>query len=208
MGRDSWHELVDQLRGAQYQFGLITPASPVHRIEFDAGLTDDEVAATEHRFAFRFPPDLREFLQTALPRGPEFPDWRSGDEAALREWLDQPRHGVLFDVEHGFWLEEWGQRPELLEEALRVAGDLVAAAPHLIPVYGHRMMPDDPHLAGNPVFSVHQTDIIHYGFDLRDYFRCEFGLPDREPWPERVRPIRFWNLDRFQEVRWGPDSPS
>jgi hypothetical protein len=55
------------------------------------------------------------------------------------------------------------------------------------------------------VFSVHQTDIIHYGFDLADYLRHEFGLPGRAPWPERVRPIRFWDLDRFQEVRWGPD---
>ena len=81
----------------------------------------------------------------------------------------------------------------------------VAAAPRLIPIYGHRMMPDEPQEPGNPVFSVHQTDIIHYGFDLADYLRHEFGLPGREPWPERVRPIRFWDPDRFQEVRWGPD---
>jgi hypothetical protein len=206
MDRSGWQDLVDQLCGTEYQFGLITSSSPVHWINFDAGLTDAEVALTEARFGFRFPPDLRAFLQTALPRGPRFPDWRSGDEAALRDWLDMPRQGVLFDVEHnGFWLEEWGPRPGPVEEALRVAGELVAAAPRLIPVYSHRMMPDDPHLAGNPVFSVHQTDIIHYGFDLADYLRNEFGLPSREPWPERVRPIRFWDLDRFQEVRWGPD---
>jgi hypothetical protein len=57
------------------------------------------------------------------------------------------------------------------------------------------MMPDKPHLPGNPVFSVHQTDIIHYGFDLADYLRHEFDLSGREPWPEEVRPIRFWDLD-------------
>jgi hypothetical protein len=206
MDRGGWQELVDQLRGAEYQFGLIAPGSPVHRIELDAGLTDAEVAAVEGRFGFRFPPDLREFLQTALPRGPQFPDWRSGGDGALRGWLDLPRQGVLFDVEHnGFWLEEWGTWPGSPEEALRVAGELVAAAPRLIPIYMHRMMPDEPHLPGNPVFSVHQTDIIHYGFDLADYLRHEFGLPGRQPWPDRVRPIRFWDLDRFQEVRWGPD---
>jgi hypothetical protein len=109
MDRGGWQKLVDQLRGTAYQFGLTTPDSPDHRIEFDAGLTDAEVAAAEARFGFRFPPDLREFLQTALPRGPRFPDWRSGDEAALLDWLDLPRQGVLFDVEHNeFWLEEWG----------------------------------------------------------------------------------------------------
>jgi hypothetical protein len=76
----------------------------------------------------------------------------------------------------------------------------------LIPIYGHRMMPDEPHLPGNPVFSVYQTDIIYYGYDLADYLRHEFHLPGREPWPERVRAIRFWDLDRFQDVRWA-DGP-
>ena len=126
---------------------------------------------------------------------------------ALRECLEIPLRGVLFDVEHNeFWLEEWGRRPNSLEGALRVAGELVAAAPRLIPVYAHRMMPDEPHMPGNPVFSVHQTDIIHYGFDLADYLRHEFGLLSREPWPAQMKPIRFWDLDRFQKVRWGFDN--
>jgi hypothetical protein len=185
---------------------VIRPGSPVQRVEFDDGLSDAEVARVERRLGIRFPPDLREFLQTALPRGLQFPDWRSGDEVALRKWLDIPRQGVLFDVEHnGFWLEEWGPRPGSIGDALRVAGGLLAASPRLIPIFMHRMMPDEPHLPGNPVFSVHQTDIVHYGFDLTDYFLREFGLSGREPWPDQVRSIRFWNLDQFQDVRWGPD---
>ena len=192
MMESNWDELVDLLRGREYRFGIITDHSPVHRIEFDAGLTAAEVTAAERRFGFRLPPDLRDFLQTALPRGPQFPDWRSGDEDTLREWLDLPRQGILFDVEHnGSWLDEWGPRPPLAD-ALRIASEHVAAAPRLIPVFGHRIMPDEPHMPGNPVFSVHQTDIIHYGFDLADYLRHEFNLP-REPWPGQVRPIRFWD---------------
>ena len=195
-----WHEVVEQLRGCTYQFGLITPDTPVHRVDFDAGLTDAEIPAIEHRYGFRFPPDLRAFLQTALPRGPLFPDWRSGDEAAMREWLDIPRRGVLFDIESNrFWLKEWGPRPASIGDALRRGEELLAAAPRLIPIWGHRMMPDEPHLSGNPIFSVHQTDIIHYGFDLADYLRHEFRLPGREPWPDEVRTIRFWDLDRFHD---------
>jgi hypothetical protein len=201
-----WQELVDQLRGTAYQFGLVSQSSPTYRIEFLAGLTDAEVASVEDRFGFRFPPDLREFLQTALPYGPQFPDWRTCDVMLLSDWLDRPRQGVLFDVEHnGFWLKEWGSRPDTLTDALRVTSEYVSAAPRLIPIYAHRMMPAEPHSPGNPVFSVHQTDIIYYGFDLADYFRQEFGLPGREQWPERIRPIRFWEPDRFQEVRWEPD---
>lgn len=206
MDHCGWQQLVDQLRGTTYQFGVIAPGSAVHRIEFGDGLTDAEIVAVESQFGFRFLPDLREFLQTALPRGPQFPDWRSADEAVLRDWLDLPRQGVLFDVKHNaFWLKEWGPRPGSLEEALRVASALVSSAPRLVPVYGHRMIPDEPHLPGNPVFSVHQTDIIHYGFDLADYLRHEFGLPGRQAWPDQVRPIRFWDIDRFQNVRWEPD---
>ena len=41
-------------------------------VEFDAGLTDAEIVAVECKFAFRFPPDLRAFLQTALPAAQNF----------------------------------------------------------------------------------------------------------------------------------------
>lgn len=57
MNRGTSLELIDQLRGVEYQFGLITPASPIHRVEFDGGLTDAEVKSVETRFGFRFPPD-------------------------------------------------------------------------------------------------------------------------------------------------------
>lgn len=194
MVAENWNDLIDRLR--------------VHGVEFDSGLTDAEVVAAESRYRFRFPPDLRAFLQTALPCGGEFPDWRSGSEGGLRYWFDLPKRGIVFDIEHnGFWLDEWGPRPAALDEAVRATEQLVAAAPRLIPVYLHRMIPAEPHLHGNPVFSVHQTDIIVYGVDLRDYLTHEFLMSedDKEEWrvPDGARPIRFWNLDRFQAVRWG-----
>jgi hypothetical protein len=61
---------------------------------------------------------------------------------------------------------------------LAVARAAVEAAPRLIPVFAHRYLPAEPEDAGNPVFSVHQTDIIHYGADLRSYLANEFGTPD------------------------------
>jgi hypothetical protein len=106
--------------------------------------------------------------------------------------------GVLFDVENnGTWLPDWGQRPELMEDDKSLVTEHVRRSPRLIPIYGHRMMPDRPHLNGNPVFSIYQTDIIYYGFDLDDYFRHEFSLPDRRPWPSKIRLIEFWDPDRW-----------
>ncbi len=93
-----------------------------------------------------------------------------------------------------------------MRHALAQVEELIRTAPRLIPICGHRMMPDEPCAAGNPIFSVHQTDIIHYGFDLDDYFRIEFHLPGRQPWPDQVRAIRFWDPDRFADVRWN-DGP-
>lgn len=189
----NWTQLVGELNGAKYTRGIVTPATKPFRISFAAGLADAEVARIERDHGFRFPPDLRGFLQTALPVGDGFPDWRNGDDESLAAWLDAPKHGVLFDVEHaGFWLEDWGVRPDSMALAKELAATFIDAAPRLIPVFGHRMLPSKPQLAGNPVFSVHQTDIIYYGFDLDDYLRHEFKLPGRRQWPEHERTIDLW----------------
>lgn len=145
-------------------------------MRYTPGLSDAEVRDIEGRFAFRFPPDLRWFLQQGVPTGDAFPDWR-GVEESIRERLRWPLDGMCFDIEHnGFWLPAWGERPKELEAAFAIAERAVADAPKLIPIYIHRYLPDRPHAAGNPVLSVYQTDIIHYGADLSDYFRREFGL--------------------------------
>ncbi len=177
------------------------------QIEFDDPLTDREIDQTEKTFGFRFPVDLRAFLQTALPVSPKFPDWRKASKDELRDRLGRPLEGVLFDVEHNrFWLREWGARPDDLQVALEHVRQRVAKAPKLIPVYSHRMMPDRPCEAGNPVFSVHQTDIIIYGVDLRDYFLREFFSDEKRrglwPVPANVRQIEFWDIERFQDTRW------
>ncbi|HEY2002008.1 MAG TPA: hypothetical protein VGG80_06805 [Acidobacteriaceae bacterium] len=189
MDREHWLELAALLQ--------------VGHLEFDPGLTDLEVEATEEKFNFRFPPDLRAFLQTIMPAHIGFHDWRDGNETRLRKMLDWPLQGCLYDVEHnGFWLPEWGPRPELLADALEIAKAKITEAPKLIPIYSHRFIPGEPRESGNPVFSVHQMDIIYYGFDLDDYLRHEFNLPGRKDWPAQVRPISFWDPDRFQKLRW------
>jgi hypothetical protein len=179
-------------------------------VEFSDPLSERETAAVEARFDFSFPADLRAFLQTALPTGKEFPNWRKRDETLLNDWLKRPRQGVLFDVtRNNFWLSEWGERPNDLAEAAAIVNTLLDEAPKLIPIYRHRMMPSEPSEVGNPVFSVHQTDIIVYGANLGDYFAHEFTFTEEQmrSWraPQNVRHIRFWDIDRFQDARWGDD---
>lgn len=188
-----WNTILDVLREE-------------HGVVVDSGLTDAEIDTCQREFAIEFPPDLREFLQCGLPVSDRFPDWRNGAREELRSWLQLPLEGILFDVEYNaFWLPEWGNRPDEIESAARIVRQLLDNAPKLIPIYAHRMIPDRPNATGNPVFSVHQTDIICYGSDLRDYFIHEFfSKSELGVWPipqHAVREIDFWSLDRFA-TRW------
>jgi len=129
---------------------------------FESGLTDSEVANIERNFRFVFPPDLRMVLQYALPIGRSFPDWRNGPEEQLLLQLSRPLEGILFDVEANVdWPLEWGPRPADRDGRSRKVSELVGNAPRLVPIYSHRYIPAEPNKAGNPVFSVHQTDIIY-----------------------------------------------
>lgn len=172
----------------------------------EPGLSATELLAAEDCCGARFPSDLRELLGSALPVGPRFPDWRSLPKDILEWSLEGPFEGIRFDIEHNsFWWPAWGPRPAELSAAIDLARRSVAAAPRLIPVYGHRYLPADPLEPGNPVFSVVQTDIICYGRDLRSYFAHEFGgvgyLESITPEP---RNIRFWSdLVRRNNARAG-----
>ena len=159
----------------------------------EPGLSPTEFEAIEH--AFRFPDDLRALLSAFLPRGYGFPNWRRRMEADLRDRLDWPADGIAFDIErNGFWMSDWGTKPSDVSEAVAIARQHIAAAPKLIPIYAHRYIPSEPSLAGNPVYSVYQTDIIFYGVDLQDYFENEFGSRGRGRLASHpTRTIRFWS---------------
>jgi hypothetical protein len=66
-------------------------------------------------------------------------------------------------------------------------------APILIPIYFHRYIPSEPYEKGNPVYSVHQTDIIYYGENLESYFQIQFGKGRQEEMKHKnIKEIRFW----------------
>lgn len=152
------------------------------------GYSAAELAAAQERHGLRFPPDLEALLRERRPFGGW--DWRI-DDAGIRAALAAPLEGLLYDLEHNdLWWPEWGERPATAAERAEVLHAVARAAPRLIPLIGHRYLPETPHAAGNPVFSVMQSDVIHYGVDLADYFEREAGRPYRRG-PHRH--IRFWS---------------
>ena len=171
-------------------------------IIFTKGLSPEELAKIDDRFGIRFPPDLQLLLQTALPVSKGFYNWREAlvsqdAEKNINEALQIPWQGIRFDIEHNdFWYAEWGNKPEQITKRVEVAAEHFPGYPLLIPVYIHRYMPAEPQLPGNPVFSVHQTDIIYYGPDLASYLATEFGftLPDDfQNLKEPLHRTRFWS---------------
>lgn len=168
MDQHYWAHLIDHLM----KYG----------IEFESGLTDQEFEAIESKYQFKFPPDLRQFLQIALPVSHRFPNWRKNCGEVFRQDKEWILAGINFDIErNNFWWGGWGEKPENLFEAFQIAEREIAKAPVMIPVYSHRFIPVEPNLSGNPIFSIYQTDIIYYGYDLASYYIQEFSTMRLEP---------------------------
>ena len=170
--------------------------------QISAGLTEGEFARVEELYGFEFADDHRSFLAAGLPldapneQRPRWVDWRAGDPDIIRERLDWPVEGVLYDVEHNdLWPDSWGERPVDTRDALAAARLLLARVPQLVPVYSHRFLPAGRGSFGHPVLSVYQTDIICYGMDLVDYVHQEFGGPGIDQTDARWKPrvtAPFW----------------
>ena len=125
-------------------------------------------------------------------------DWT--DERAIKRALDWPFEGLLYCVEHGqLWWPEWGKIPSSARAREQVLREIVSRAPKLIPLIGHRYLPEQPHETGNPIFSIYGADAIYYGTNLKDYFEREFTGWNNKPWPVQIKHIPFWSdlVERF-----------
>ncbi len=174
----------------------------VKGVVFEDGLLTEEIVAVESKYSIKFPPDLEAFLMHALPVSSSFVNWRGGVESGLIEEsifarLQLPLSGILFDVqENNLWMEEWGPKPLTVESQMELVAGRYHNYPKLIPVFSHRYISGDPSIPGNPIFSVHQSDIIVYGNDLSDYLQNEFSLKVEGPIEGTglpVREISFWS---------------
>lgn len=69
---------------------------------------------------------------------------------------------------------------------------MVNNAPTIIPIYGHRGMAAI-NVLNNPVFSIVDTDIIYYGYNIINYLEIEFGIKKYDSINLRnITYIPFW----------------
>jgi hypothetical protein len=164
----------------------------------DPGFSRAELAAVEQAAGTVLPTELRLMLTLALPVGPPWRDWRTDPSGLMATWRAYVTDGLVVDARHSFWHDLWGPRPATVAEREQVVRQQAAALPRLFPIFGHRalaidIVPGFDSADGNPVFSVHQTDVIYYGNDLADWFNTEFGIPLPDWATHRPRRVPFWS---------------
>lgn len=159
------------------------------------GMTEDQIAAVEHRYSLRFPPDYRLFLATLHTPDPPmvgaafignrlvdrdgraFVDW-TADPADIERRLRWPLGGVLWSIEaDNSWHPNWGPRPGTRTRREMVVKGLATKSPQLIPVAWHQYLAGSPESTGNPVLSIYGADVILFASDLREYLQKVLDLP-------------------------------
>ncbi len=161
------------------------------------GYSQAELEGIQDRWKLRFPPDLVELMLKNRPLRPGGFDWLTASAADIKRMLDWPFEGFLFDVrENDLWWPEWGPKPKSEADQAEKLAEVFAKAPKLIPLVGHRYLPETPAARGNPVLSVHHSDVIYYGAHLADWFVKECGGWDAGRSIDPMRPpkeIPFWS---------------
>lgn len=182
-------------------------------LDVSPGLTNQEISAVESSLGFSFPRDLRSILQTGLPVGTHFPNWRSGSTRInLLFLLNLPLlHVSKIVARNGFWVDSWGTRPGSDAEALSLAKKLMEIAPVLVPVYGDFYVPStSPNLAGNPVFQIDGDGVRVLSCDVAGFLQGldRSGRNPNPGGPRRRRRVEFWSdvaeRGRMMAVERGP----
>ena len=171
-----------------------------HASRWTKGYTQAELDRAQHRFGLVFPPDLIALLKRKRPV--QGHDWT--DERAIRRALDWPFESLLQSVEDGrLWWSGWGRLPSSARAREETLRKILSRAPKLIPLIAHRYLPEQPHEAANPVFSIYGIDAIYYGANLNDYFEREFTGWNAKPWQKQIKFIPFWSelVERFAQDR-------
>lgn len=157
--------------------------------QWNNGFTDSEIISFEEKWQFTFPEQYRIFLsQLGAPMSyspmcrwieekndmglvdlPTFFDWKK-DEKYIKNAIENVIEGLIFDIENNnLWRASWGEKPDSLDKQIAIFKDVFAKAPKLIPIQGNRYLLTVEIDGTYPILSVHQSDIIIYGYDFRKY---------------------------------------
>ena len=165
-------------------------------IKFEKGLTGEEILNIEKRYAILFPEELKQFFSIALPISDGFYNWRNFNDENVRmimRKIETPFLDLKEYIDEIYWCDDWGEEPENIEARNDFLMKKINTAPKLIPMYSHRYIANNQSIQ-NPVFSIHGTDVIYYGENLKSYLEIEFGIKEYSDMKiENIIPVSFWS---------------
>ncbi len=81
-------------------------------INYEDGLTEEELVAAEQYYGFIFPPDLRDILKEILIKDGSFINWKQIGSEKIKGAMDWPFDGFCFDIKNNvLWDDKWGEKP-------------------------------------------------------------------------------------------------
>jgi hypothetical protein len=161
---------IFRLLNAKEEVGNQTPV-----VYGKGGLSLTEIAKIQNELGFKLPDDFVYLLQNIKDEAAVLFPWSKFDKKQYDGQIAWVLKGIEFDVENNnLWIPRWGERPTDLSAALEIARNDFPSWPKLLPIYGHRFLAAEPCQAGNPVFSIMQSDIIYYAANLAHYLLNEF----------------------------------
>lgn len=151
-------------------------------VQFEKGLTQEEIELAEKIYDIKFPKSLSEFLMTALPVSKDFYNWRNMEESNvsfIKQIIELPKMNIYNEADEICWNEEWGEK--------------LVNAPKLIPIFAHRYI---PMVNGEeiPILSIHGVDVIYYAKTLEEYINAEFlGINKKFQSLDEYMYVPFWS---------------
>ena len=174
-------------------------------VEFDTGMSRDEIENAEILYNISFPFELKNLFSIGLPTSKGFYNWRDMSVANvndIKDMLIKPILGLQNDLKDDFesngypcadfWCDGWGEKPNDFKKAQEILMKHYAYAPPLIPVYSHRYIPFVSDSEEVPVFSIIRADIICYGENLISYLETEFKMKKYDN-NMHCRYVDFWS---------------
>lgn len=165
-------------------------------VEFEIGLSDEELCWIEHEYEIVFPEELKSFYKEALPISKGFYNWRdkrNENVMFIKKVMMIPIQAIIENSKEIDWSEEWGEEPIDLKEREKSIEDMALKAPKLIPIYSHRYMASI-RCEKPPVFSICGTDIIYFAKNIIEYFLIEFKIKENIIFMnDEVSCIPFWS---------------
>lgn len=163
-------------------------------VEFTSGLDEKEFETITKEYDFKFPRELKKMYEVALPISQGFYNWRDfsiDNIEYIKEVMARPIKDIYDMADEVYWCDNWGEEPNEIEK-IKFVQKLLKTAPALIPIYSHRYL-SVADVEQSPVFSIHETDIIYYGENLKSYFEIEFGLKSYSDIDyDNISYIPFW----------------